>query len=334
MRKFVIGLVILFGFLDILAAVQVSGYANERFIAALRMHGAVRSVFDFYYDVLGPRTMVASLEAAFPYCHGEAHDLGKVVLEREKDLNSAIEICRYGCTGGCFHGVLMEQFGAKDGDHTTLEEVRDKIRVACDSQATVAYHKEGNCPHGVGHALASLAGYDLEKALSYCTLFPTRPLEYYCATGVFMEYDIKHNERDSVTKATLYPCDTFTEFPAGCFRYKMLHLKTSMSVEALQGICMEFQEYMRRGCFYGIGFAYTPDMYQRPESLATVCGAGELEDQKMCIEAISEEITEYNKEASTKACDSLSEGLREFCREGLERKYYSVAKDFSLYFKE
>ncbi|MDO8594168.1 MAG: hypothetical protein Q7R93_01495 [bacterium] len=335
MKKFGIGFLIVIGLLDILVGLEVSGYAKERFIAALKTYGPVERVFDSYYSVLGPRSMLASVETTFPYCHSEAHDLGKIILTKTEDMNQSIELCGYGCTGGCFHGVLMKEFGAADGDHTTLEDVQDKIRTVCDLPATVAKNpnKEGNCPHGVGHALELLADYDLKKALSYCKLFPSRPLEYYCATGVFMEYDLKYASVDTVEKPLLYPCDIYTEFPTACLRYKTYHLKLALGLEGLQKECLSLTGRMRLGCFYGVGFSSVQDIYRDPASLAKICGVGTIDDQKMCIEAISEDVTEFDADVSKQACDSLPDSLKGFCREGLEREYYSIHKDFRSYFE-
>lgn len=304
-----------------------------RLIADYSQAEDTRTVFAAYLEKMSANEIVAALEASFPQCHMEAHNLGKALLAKIGDVNVAIEACGYGCTGGCFHGVLMELFtsSGKD-DHVHFEETAERIKTVCSSPPVTTYNQPGNCPHGVGHALAYLSNYDLEKALLYCALFEDKAIEYYCATGVFMEYHIEKGEPDIATRPLHYPCDRFTEFPAGCYRYKMQNLSKHFERSFLESECLKLNDRTQAGCFYGIGFAYSPLVFENPAFLSELCVKGTKRDRELCVEAISEEITEFDKDTAERACASLDENLETFCLQGVERRYYSIEKDWSGYF--
>ena len=292
-----------------------------------------REVFEEYMGKLGTARILDVLEGQYPLCHSQAHDLGKVLFRETGDINEAVAECRTRCTSGCFHGILMEAFQGS-GDHVMLADVKKKIERICSDPEVTSIHREGNCSHGVGHALMYLAGYRIDEALSYCKLFPDRRLEYYCNGGAFMEYDITNGKTDFDTKPRWYPCDTFTEFPAACYGYKVQRLMSKgASADELREKCMELEGYERLGCFHGLGVAHLVGASVFPQRLAEACQYGTLDDKKACIGATVERLSSYDEELARKICPFLEDGLKEFCEEAASRKAYSLDKSFDLYFE-
>src|SRR3989344_3287984 len=217
-----------------------------------------RAVFERHLAAVGAPGILDTLEGRYPLCHSQAHELGKVIFAESGELTEAIETCRERCTGGCFHGVLMEAFSSlassTDAEgHLELGDVKTAMRELCQSELVTAIHREGKCTHGAGHALAFVSGYNLSEALASCELFGDRRLEYYCAGGVFMEYDIAYGAAEARGRPLHYPCDTHTEFPSACYAYKAKHLMAALQTpEAYAAECMGLERFSRLGCFRGL----------------------------------------------------------------------------------
>ncbi len=292
-----------------------------------------RGVFETYIGTLGTSGILDVLENEYPLCHSQAHDLGKVLFREAGDINEAIAECRTRCTSGCFHGILMEAFQGS-GEHVTLADVQAKVSAVCSDQRVTDIHREGNCAHGVGHALMYLAGYRIGEALDYCKVFSDKRLEYYCNGGAFMEYDITNGNSDYATKPRWYPCDTHTEFPAACWRYKTQRLMSKgVKADELRVKCEELNGLERLGCFHGLGFAHIVGASVYPQHLAEACRNGTLDEQKACIEGAVERLSSYDEELARKTCAFLEDGLKAFCQEAASRKAYSLDKSFDLYFE-
>ena len=173
-----------------------------------------RPVYEQYIDSIGLNGILAVLHEINPTCHDESHDLGKIVFAKLGDIGSAQRACSNGCYSGCMHGVMMEAFTTAD-DHVSIDSLKQILPTFCFDEQITSYNKPGDCAHGVGHALMFLSGYAVDRALSGCEHFDNKPMEYYCATGAYMEYINVQDE-----KTQFYPCDKH-QHPAACFRYKM-----------------------------------------------------------------------------------------------------------------
>src|SRR6266536_6245975 len=130
------------------------------------------------------------------------------------------------------HGIMREVVvggtGHENfGHHLTLAEVKPKMKAICQDKLLTDAYQPGNCAHGVGHAILILSGYDLGEALKHCAAFESAPLTYYCAMGVFMENAINPGAGDRNTSSLHYPCDTYTQFPAACYKYGIAHILAS-----------------------------------------------------------------------------------------------------------
>src|SRR5262245_53927149 len=209
-----------------------------------------RQLFEKYLDTLGPDGILDVLEATHPLCHAQAHELGRAIVARVRDLGAALGACKDRCTSGCMHGALMEAFGGPTaigtdaaavhhahhaghhrpgtGHHpgaanppaVTVADVEAKIVSLCSESGQMAkLYERGNCAHAMGHALMAVTGRDVERSVTGCVAFGEPGMAYYCATGVFMEY-FEAPERAVIVADDLHaPCDTYTRFPAACYRY-------------------------------------------------------------------------------------------------------------------
>ncbi len=308
-----------------------------------------RVVFEESFDKLGADKIMTILEKEYPLCHDEAHDLGRVVFDRTRDIAESIQICRDGCTGACFHGVLMEAFngdkaietrdivnnGKENGDeHVWLDGVKEKAATLCDEDQVLAFHRKGKCAHGVGHAFSNLSGYRIPEALEACKVFGDKRLEFYCAGGVFMEYEGVWGSRDLASESLHYPCDIYgSEYPAACYPHKVPHILKKLGArENLIQECLKLGGFYKTACFNGLGYQYNLEVQENPERIKSICLGGSQDDQKACLYGAIIKIAEINPERNVEVCGFLAGERKEFCETTFRQGPYSSERDFSLFF--
>ena len=291
------------------------------FVQKLRLgHTNKRSLYEAYLEVIGANGILDGIEQLWPKCHSQAHDLGKVIFARVRDIGTSLRICDGRCHSGCMHGVLMEAFASTltRGEHADLAILSSVINDLCSRQAEMlASYSPGDCAHGVGHALMFLADYHIPDALRTCAGFADPAMTYYCATGAYMEYVTERDRTDAVTRSLFYPCD-ISVYPAACFRYKMVHVaarhyRVQKTPEGLIHECEKLQGKFRRGCFHGLGNAHMPMIAQRRISLKTVCLSATDVDQRLCIEGAMERLAKYYANSAASLCMDLPGESQDIC---------------------
>ena len=100
-----------------------------------------REVFQKYLNSLGPVALLDYLEIHNPRCHGEAHELGRVIFHQSQDIGLALQTCGNRCTNACMHGVVSEAFG-----QATHEEVIQQMTQFCAGENMASLHKPGIVP--------------------------------------------------------------------------------------------------------------------------------------------------------------------------------------------
>jgi hypothetical protein len=318
---------------------------NQEFQTVKTSHD-VRMLYEKYMDVIGANGIFHELKALKPKCHGEGHPLGMVIYAKLGRMGPALEACEGGCYSGCMHGVFMELFkidedkhehtagSVKDRDRTILSTVKENIPDICYGE-TADLYKPGDCAHAVGHAVMYILDYDIPRTMEHCRLFDTYAMEYYCATGGYMEYVNTHDREDRKKQPLLYPCDT-GEYPAACFRYKLVHVfqrhyAERKDLNVIVEKCMGLTGKYRLGCFHGIGNAHMFYIAKRSVSFQQICQFGTKQDQYMCIEGAVERMAKYHPEQAVQKCQELSGWRYELCLSGTQRRMYDLDKSFEYY---
>jgi hypothetical protein len=248
------------------------------------------------------------------------------------------------------HGVVMEAFsdavhshhahgsdaGKPQQGQLDLVTLRPRMNELCSvTTAMTTWHSPGNCAHGVGHALTFLASYDIREAVKTCAEFDDPALEYYCATGAYMEYVFERDQEDANAKSLLYPCDAL-QYPAACARYKMRLVaerfyNRDLALEDLVQECTKLKGEFRLGCFHGLGSAHEQRIAEGTDSIDDVCLHGTADDQRMCIEGAMESMARFDEATALQVCEDLSGRNKELCLKASEYKLYSMQKDLTLY---
>ncbi len=308
-----------------------------------RTTGGKRSLYQQHIDIIGANGVLDAIEALWPKCHSEAHDLGKIIYADVRDISIALRVCRDGCYSGCMHGVLMEAFaGARDTDdpegHVDVTVVKEMMDDICSENKTMtAAYSPGDCAHATGHALMVLADYDVPEAVGWCDEFDSAHMRYYCATGAYMEYVTEKNVDDvKAKKNTLYPCET-NRYPAACMRYKMVHVvarlvRKATDVPQMAKACHALKDPNRLGCMHGMGNGFMGLVASGKIALMRVC-TGEADEQAACIDGAMERMAKYHPERAEEVCESLKDRFvnERSCREAIERGMYDMKKDLTPY---
>ena len=300
-----------------------------------------RPLYEQYVGTIGANGVLDGIEELWPKCHNEAHDLGKIVFDRVQNVALGLRICADGCYSGCMHGVLMEAFtGLADPDDpeghvdpATLAALMDQICYGTD--AMQSSYSEGDCAHGIGHALMVLADYHVDEAIGYCDEFDEVAMRYYCATGAYMEYVSEYDDEDATTKPALYPCDR-GKYPAACTRYKMVHLirrlvKKPSDVQKMMRSCNQLKDPYRIACYHGAGNGFMGFIASRAVTLQDVCGKGTEDERRMCVEGAMERMAKYHPDRAAEVCAAVQGPDRVTCDEAVENGMYDMDKDLRLY---
>lgn len=262
-------------------------------------------LFSQYLETLGTDGILDVLEERNPYCHSEAHALGRAVFAKYQDLGKSLLECGARCTSACLHGVVQEAFG-----RSTIEELRPRLATLCTEGAMAEIRRPGPCAHGMGHALMLLFEGDVEKSIAGCGGFSTPVMEYYCATGVYMEHFDQAATRSEpeTPRSPLYPCDTYATFPAACYRYQGRRLleKLGGDREKMAALCRTLPAVQRRACFHGVGSAAAETIGGEPELMPTICPEAPAEDRTMCLEGMIEIRGQFEPVESELLCARLT----------------------------
>ena len=308
----------------------------------------LRPVYEKYIDVIGANGILDIVQKVNPKCHSEGHDLGKVIYAKLQDIGESLQACQDGCYSGCMHGVFMEVFkieqhqhnhspvGLKSHDENIVQAIKARIPEICYTKSVSILYREGECAHAVGHAVMFVLNYDIPRSIEHCKLFDIDPMDYYCATGAYMEYVSTHGMTQKKGETLFYPCDT-QDFPAACFRYKLSevfrnHFAKGGGFEEIVQKCMELSGQYRLGCFHGVGNAHMGNIAEGNVPITYVCSFGTEEDQFMCIEGAVERIGKYHPEKALLTCQNLDGWRKELCLAGAKRAMYSLDKSWKYYF--
>jgi hypothetical protein len=294
-----------------------------------------RALYEEYIGAIGANGVLDGIENVYEGCHSQAHDAGKVIFSRAKDISTALRICGETCYTGCMHGVLMEVFKGAEGidgeKHIDPEKVKPLLHDICLKNTEMEdSYGAGECAHGVGHAMMFLSGYYIPDALKACAFFDDKKMEYYCADGAYMEYDVIMEKLDA-KESLFYPCDTFA-YPATCMRTKVGLVGKKLDKVGLDLVeeCKNLSGNVRLGCFHGIGTAHSKMLARGLIRVKELC-VGTPDEQTACIEGAAEFMGKYFPENADSVCSELDSPQKEICFTGVKHKLYSLEKDLSLY---
>ncbi len=325
----------------IVTANESAQVSFERELRAFGENPNKRSMYEKYIGVIGANGLLDGVEKVYSECHGQAHDIGKVIFARTKSVGDSVGVCAELCYSGCMHGVLMEAFkddglGDEEG-HIDVEKLKGKLNELCFEDEAMATYGSGECAHGVGHTMMFLSGYRVQRALDACQGFESQAMEYYCADGAYMEY-LTANVWDDSGKSQFYPCDAF-KYPSACMRTKVgLAAKewydAGDDYKRVIDECKLLNGSFRFGCFHGLGTSHSRFLVLGELSIIDLCKQGTEIDALACVEGALEFIGKYWPNKHPRICTPLEETdveLHKKCVEAGDGGLYRLDKDLSQY---
>ncbi len=311
---------------------------QQEFVEKLKLIGKnpnKRALYEEYIDVIGANGILDGIDTVYERCHSQAHDLGKVVFAKARDISAGLRICSDRCYTGCMHGVLMEAFKEAQDDeegHIDVVKLKEMLNDIClNNEEMKASYGPGECAHGVGHAMMFLSGYEIQEALDACAGFDNQKMAYYCADGAYMEYVVERDAQDQ-DKSLFYPCDTFA-YPATCMRTKvgLIGKRLDKVGHDLVKECEKLDSKFRLGCLHGIGTSHAKILALGKMRISELCSRDSEEEEIACIEGAVEFMGKYFPDDVQKICDELAGAQKELCVEAGKHKLYSMEKNLSLY---
>ncbi len=302
-----------------------------------------------YVEQIPPEAILNFLEQDESTCHRNAHELGRAIFRKFNDINEALKICGNRCTNACMHGAIGEAFSDEseesgdqankrsDQNHyystTNISNLVEQMELFCDEGIMANQHKRGNCAHAMGHALMLKMNNDIATSIAGCSHFKEPGMDYYCATGIYMQYmdnAIANNKRQSDVErwGSNYPCNKHTAYPAACYRYIIgeVRRERGLGLEHLVMLCAQLPDETRAGCFHGLGSTYTPVLTTYPGLLKVVCSYGSKTEQALCIEGAIEKLADFNEQWALAACEFLDDSNKDVCLTATRGKMYRLYK--------
>lgn len=218
----------------------------------------------------------SSTQGGITRCHDIAHAIGQAGVTSIKDPKAVLSQCTDLCTSGCFHGAI---------EQSVLEQSADaflsKVNSLCSQPA---------CFHGLGHGLASIAGYDLGKSLQLCDRLDNYDAKRNCGFGVFMEL----YEPSSFNPTPLKPpsdllglCFSLTGvYQEVCFRNigTYQYARTNQDIKKAFALCHMEPTANQRECRVALGQVIYFNRQGEAKSIIDVCSIGMSDEYKDCID--------------------------------------------------
>jgi hypothetical protein len=253
-------------------------------------------------------------------CHTTAHIVGETALNLSNQVGQTISQCTRACGYGCVHGVVV---GLLKRDATILNSLSN---VCTFERGTVSFQDISACNHGLGHALAEVTSFSIEKSLNYCNTLKAQEKREECATGVFMEiFDgptTQSAERVTLPENLIAYCESLHEnFHNVCLRNAASYTlrRTNDLPEAFR-MCESLPDTIREECAASLGadfhFMYQGDMTK----IWAACKIGSESQQQDCIrgEIYSSLVTDPSGKLTESFCDVVDIGFKEYCATKLE----------------
>lgn len=293
------------------------------------------SIFEADYASDTPQLMIDALNAD-PTCHVAAHNLGRVIYRHTRDLVSSLAICGTKCAEGCVHGVLLELFHAPSNDAdpspaSLTPALKREIAATCRSTEITRFIGVANCFHAIGHVLAALANNDVSQAIGLCdAIYSTDAARYFCATGVYMQREVELGP-GALRSGRVEPC-AGNGYPAACYRFQLFGIFNGAHGYAeASAYCATLVGSQRLGCFNGVGADWYRLLVIDPGGLDALCGTGDADDQRMCLEGALELLRVYYPASADHACLGYTAGSVSDCKEAAAHQNFDLSRDLSRY---
>ncbi len=227
-------------------------------------------------------------------CHPVVHAIGRETFRQKGTVHDAFTACDQTCHSGCYHGA-MERFlrgnaaGDDDAGHISLEELREKTKMACDTNEPTRFRFQ--CLHGLGHALMFFSDYRLTEALSSCDVLADNWSRSSCYGGLFMEnvFSATPEKRDLSPTDYHYPCNSLdAQYRSDCYMMQTTRMsEMGLNTTQLFDECRKAGNYQHT-CMQSIGRDLSNDArIGDPKAVAGKCELGTGDERRACTRGVA-----------------------------------------------
>ncbi len=217
-----------------------------------------------------------SSQGGITRCHDIAHAIGQAGVSAAKDSKTVLSQCTDLCTSGCFHGAIEQSVLQQSAD-----AFLGKVSNLCSDPA---------CFHGLGHGLASIAGYDLQKSLTLCDRLKEHNDKRNCGFGVFMEI-YEPSSFNPIPKALPEDLLTFCGGLSGvylevCYRNigSYEYSRTKQDITKGLDMCRSIPQNYQRECRVALGQQIYFNQRGNSQNILNLCRSEQKPEFKDCID--------------------------------------------------
>lgn len=219
-------------------------------------------------------------------CHTVVHTLGINDYLKYKDLTRVYREGSNTCSWAYLHGAIIAAYKT-----ATLENATEITKNLCIGLASEDTTAEGECYHGVGHAVM-LATNDFAKAMSVCEVILDDRGLTSCVQGAIMEYSAKFPMDPvgaaSIATQTYKDCLTLTQEKTKTYCIYSVG-ESNLRADGRQGDvrpawkrCQVLGEKYLQECARGLGKAAPDQLAWDPEGSAKICNGLPVKYQDDC----------------------------------------------------
>jgi hypothetical protein len=248
---------------------------TKRLVEITSTEGAAKA-FAWYQEIVEMDSGLA------PSCHSAYETIGRAVAKSEGLVRYETEDCQFGFLHGVLYGIAETY---DDGDQLVAD-----IEAYCNGYLADGglSNPQGNCYHGLGHALADVVSTDIRAAVAGCGKTGTSTAANACADGVYMEYGDDNLMRNGWLPAKGVHGNSLKE--------------TKYEISDVAGLCLDAPEYAVDKCWFRMSKFVAPGATEEYATVAQVCMTAANEQHRAeCVVGFGEVAIRAEAEAKTYA---------------------------------
>ena len=279
--------------------------------------------------------IISQYEKSLPYCHHQAHQLGKVLYTLIDDLPLALSYADQKCGAAVYHAVVETFFEMQKHNDVNPEDI--DITVICPTNPENSYALERwQCLHGVGHGLSKIYDHDIFPAVKRCEEFEPGLEQVSCFKGTFMENVVQYTKTRGGTFSNddiMFPCNTVdAKYAPPCYHYHttyLLNQKGGSVSQTFQECDKIVPEEFVKYCYYGMGRQLSILALHSMEISIPLCKMGSSEYNSYCFAGlVMTLVNNRGIDQGFEFCKIIPEENKEGCYDGLGKWLHM------LYFSE
>lgn len=251
-------------------------------------------------------------------CHDQAHIIGQIAGENEKDVSKILGSCTSQCGYGCYHGVILGAFNVSGNS------LLNNLSSICQQYSSSSFPGQNlsACRHGLGHGLAELTGFNPTKTASYCDRLADSRAKEECATGMLMEIidnsiTDPSNPRIKIPENISDVCKPLSGMYSDIclLNIASYEYKRSQNGEKAFRLCKTIPSKIQNDCAQDLGTDFHFILSGDAENIWKACSIGDGDQIRLCIKGalFSSLVTDSSGKTGLNLCRRILKDLQPDC---------------------